>query len=91
MHIKCCRVLERWLVNISSYPICNSNYILYIGTKSGSRRSSVIVLLVVMAMWNLHRSIEKQKTTAEIDNNIRMNESMTKFMREIGVHLHGNR
>ena len=66
--------------------------IIYIVTKSGSRRSSVIVLLVVMAMSNLHRSIEKQKTTAEIDNNnIRMNESMTKFMREIGVHLHGNR
>ena len=64
--------------------------IIYIVTKSGSRRSSVIVLLVVMAMSNLHRSIEKQKTTAEIDN-IRMNESMTKFMREIGVHLHGNR
>ena len=40
--------------------------IIYIVTKSGSRRSSVIVLLVVMAMSNLHRSIEKQKTTAEI-------------------------
>ena len=65
--------------------------IIYIVTKSGSRRSSVIVLLVVMAMSNLHRSIEKQKTTAEIDNNVRMNESMTKFMREIGVYLHGNR
>ena len=24
IYIKCWRVLERWLVNISSYPICNS-------------------------------------------------------------------